>query len=136
MDVKHHLMAFERKQVTSKGGITADQAGRLPNGTKAFVVGNPIRLRFPPTASGKRVMFFDLEDESGLLNVTCFDDVYQRYGGVVICSPYITLRGVAQVRDGHNAFLAQQAFSYKPQLRGAERASEPLPVVVGDYLHG
>lgn len=134
LDVEHHLMAFERERVRAKGGITAREAGRLPHGTKAFVVGNPIRLRFPPTESGKRVMFFDLEDESGLLNVTCFDEVYQRDGHTVICSPYITLRGEAQNRDGHIAFLAHRIYPFEPSITREPIAVENLPIATADFL--
>jgi error-prone DNA polymerase len=141
LDVARHLMAFERERVSAKGVIPSAEAGRLPHGSKAYVVGNPIRLRFPPTQSGKRVVFFDLEDESGLLNVTCFDDTYIRYGHTtyiryghtIVCSPYVTVFGEAQVRDGHVAFLAEQVFPYKPSI---QRSSEPkrMPVTTGDFL--
>jgi len=116
LDVDRHLMAFERERIASKGGILTSEARRLPNRHKAIVVGNPIRMRFPPTPSGKRVVFFDLEDESGLLNVTCFDAVYQRDGHAIVCSPYVTVIGQAQHRDEHVAFLASRVFPYKPQL--------------------
>lgn len=134
MDVERHLMHFERAKVQAKGGISSQEASNMEPGTKAFVVGNPIRLRFPPTVSGRRVMFFDLEDETGLLNVTCFDDVYQRDGHVVICSPYVTLRGEAQDRDGHIAFLAHRIFPYEPSLTGKKLRHEPLPIVTADFL--
>ncbi len=116
LDVDYHLMAFERERIAAKGGITTAEARRLPNRHKAIVVGNPIRMRFPPTPSGKRVVFFDLEDETGLLNVTCFDAVYQRDGHAIVCSPYVTIIGQAQHRDEHVAFLASRVFPYKPQL--------------------
>ncbi|MES1147117.1 MAG: DNA polymerase III subunit alpha [bacterium] len=133
LDIDRHLMAFERERVSAKGGLTSAQASCLKTSERVFVVGNPIRLRFPPTQSGKRVMFFDLEDETGLLNVTCFDDVYQRYGHKVICNPYITLWGEAQNRDGHIAFLAHQILTYKPTM---ESVTDPalLPIVTGDFL--
>lgn len=134
MDVAKHLVAFERERVKAKGGLTSAEASRLTPGTKAFVVGNPIRLRFPPTMSGKRVMFFDLEDETGLLNVTCFDDVYQRDGHQVICNPYITLWGEAQDRDGHIAFLAQRIYPYRPWLLENAKVDEPLPFAIADFL--
>lgn len=134
MDVARHLVAFERERVAGKGGITSAEASRLTPGTKAFVVGNPIRLRFPPTMSGKRVMFFDLEDETGLLNVTCFDDVYQRDGHQVICNPYITLWGEAQDRDGHIAFLAHRIYPYRPWLLENAKVDEPLPFAIADFL--
>lgn len=78
-------------------------------------------------------MFFDLEDETGLLNVTCFDEVYQRDGHKVICCPYITLWGEAQNRDGHIAFLAHRIHAYKPLM---ESLADPslLPVLTGDFM--
>lgn len=133
LDVENHLMAFERERVKSKGGLTAIDAGSLPNKTKAFVVGNPIRLRFPPTSSGKRVMFFDLEDESGLLNVTCFNETYLKYGHAVICNPYVTLFGEAQHRDGHIAFLASRILPYKPVLQIPEDKERKL-FAIADFL--
>jgi len=135
MDVAHHLMAFERERVAERGGITSREARLLPNKRKAIVVGNPIRLRFPPTQSGKRVVFFDLEDETGLLNVTCFDDVYQRDGHTIICSPYVTLIGEAQDRDGHSAFLAHRVFPYRPVL-GQLSETQPIPIKTADFLVG
>jgi error-prone DNA polymerase len=134
LDVAKHLMAFERDRVRAKGGVTSAEASRLKDGTKAFVVGNPIRLRFPPTSSGRRVMFFDLEDETGLLNVTCFDDTYQRYGHTVICSQYVTLWGVGQNRDGHIAFLANRIIPFKPTLTMGKASMVPLPITTADFL--
>jgi error-prone DNA polymerase len=134
LDVQEHLMAFERKRVAEKGGRPTADARRLTPGTKVMVVGNPIRLRFPPTASGKRVVFFDLEDETGLLNVTCFDDVYRRDGHAIVCSQYVTLLGETQDRDGHTAFLAHRVFTYRPQI--SKEVSTALPLVESDFLVG
>jgi error-prone DNA polymerase len=134
LDVGRHLMAFERERIQSKSGVTTSEARRLPIGAKALVVGNPIRLRFPPTASGKRVVFFDLEDETGLLNVTCFDDVYRRDGHAIVCSQYVTLVGITQDRDGHTAFLAERVFPYKPHI--LHHVEQPLPLPTADYLVG
>lgn len=131
MDIDQHLMAFERPWIAGKA-ITTEAARRLRPGEEAIVVGNPIRLRFPPTPSGKRVVFFDLEDESGLLNVTCFDRVYQRDGKAIVTAPYVTLVGVGQDRDGHTAFLAHRVFAYRPRLL-RDRVSV-LPVRQGDFL--
>ncbi|MBL8059286.1 MAG: DNA polymerase III subunit alpha [Chthonomonas sp.] len=131
MDTKDHLMSFERDRVRQKGAITTESAKRLKDREHAIVVGNPLRLRFPPTQSGKRVVFFDLEDETGLLNVTCFDAVYIRYGHAIVTSPYVTVRGEFQNRDGYPAFLATSVFSYDPVIRSANTR---LPQVVGDFL--
>lgn len=134
LDVERHLMAFERERVRNRGGITCLEAKSLAPGRKTIVVGNPIRLRFPPTPSGKRVVFFDLEDETGLLNVTCFDATYRRDGHAIVCSPYVTLIGVAQDRDGHTAFLAQRVFPYHPVLGKLTPADTALPLTTADFL--
>ncbi|MBX3110890.1 MAG: DNA polymerase III subunit alpha [Fimbriimonadaceae bacterium] len=133
LDVARHLMAFERDRVTARGGLTAAEASCLTTTEPVFVVGNPIRLRFPPTESGRRVLFFDLEDETGLLNVTCFDDVYQRDGHKVVCHPFVTVRGVAQNRDGHIAFMARRIYPYRPNISEAS-SSVPMPLTIGDFL--
>ena len=86
--------------------------------------------------SGKRVVFFDLEDETGLLNTTCFDAVYQQDGHSIVCSPYVTVIGVVQDRDGHKAFLAKRVFPYRPVLESSIRGTQPLPAVTADFLVG
>lgn len=134
MDVARHLMAFERERIREKGGLTAREASQCEPGKKIFVVGNPIRLRFPPTQSGRRVLFFDLEDETGLLNVTCFDEVYQRDGHKVICHPYVVLWGETQDRDGHLTFMASQILEYKPAIQRELADPSPLPIVTADFL--
>lgn len=150
LDIESHLLTFERNRISSRGGVTTAVARKLEHNRKAIVVGNPIRLRFPPTPSGKRVVFFDLEDETGLLNVTCFDDTYQRDGHAIVCSPYVTIIGHSQVRDDHVAFLAERVFAYKPditKLLGVPDAAitgasdmgwghSPLPIVTADFLVG
>lgn len=134
LDVNCHLMGFERERVKAKGILSSAEAALLPPGTKAFVVGNPMRLRFPPTQSGKRVMFFDCEDETGLLNVTCFDDTYQRYGHTIVTNPYVTLFGEAQDRDGHIAFLATKAYPYRPRIQDAMAMNAVIPIKTSDFL--
>ncbi|MBA3725365.1 MAG: DNA polymerase III subunit alpha [Armatimonadetes bacterium] len=136
LDIKKHLMAFERERIETKGGVTCAHAqDGLKDQETALVVGHAMRLRFPPTASGRRVVFFDLEDETGLLNVTCFDDTYQRDGHAIICSPFVTLRGLAQARDGHLAFLAQRVFPYKPMIDKDGFAEQRKAVHSEDFIH-
>lgn len=134
MDVKTHLMAFERSRVKEKGALTCKEAMKLNDGDEAYVVGLAMRLRFPPTASGRRIVFFDLEDETALLNVTCFDETYQRDGHTIICSPFVTLQGVAQERDGHMAFLANRVFPFQLSNNQNEFAQERKAVHAEDFI--
>lgn len=131
MDIDQHLMAFERQRIRSKS-VTSIEVKNYQPGTQLAVVGNPIRLRFPPTSSGKRVVFFDLEDEFGLLNVTAFDDVYEKYGRAMITCPYVTVVGQVQNRDGHIAFLAERVYEYKPILLKSRQ--KQIPISGSDFL--
>lgn len=135
LDIDQHLLAYERERIRAYGGITAAEARGLPHGAKGFIVGNPIRLRFPPTPTGKRVVFFDLEDESGLMNVTCFDDVYQRYGHAIVLSQYATVRGVIQRRNDYPAFLASAVIPYHPLIL-AESVTQRGSLKTADFLVG
>ncbi len=134
MDIKEHLMSFERDRIRGKGGITCADAAVLMPGKKVVVCGLAMRLRFPPTASGRRVVFFDLEDETSLLNVTCFDETYQRDGHAIICSPFVTLIGTSQERDGHPAFLAHRVFPYRLSAEAATFAQERRAVHAEDFI--
>jgi error-prone DNA polymerase len=136
LDIEKHLMAYERGRIRAKSGLTCAQAREeLHDGQPALVVGHAMRLRFPPTASGRRIVFFDLEDETGMLNVTVFDETYQRDGHAIICSPFVTLRGIAQERDGHMAFLAQRVFPYTPRVDKSGFAVERKAVHSEDFIH-
>jgi hypothetical protein len=57
---------------------------------------------------------------------------YKRDGHAIVCSPYVTIIGVAQDRDGHTAFLAKRVFAYKPKL--LESTKEPVPIGTADFL--
>jgi error-prone DNA polymerase len=136
LDIKEHLMSFERERVIAKGGVTAAHAkNNMKNREHAVVVGHAMRLRFPPTSSGRTVVFFDLEDETGLLNVTCFEETYKKYGKTIICSPFVTLRGEAQERDGHMAFLAHHVYPYKLGSDRHGMAVERKAVHAEDFIH-
>jgi error-prone DNA polymerase len=82
------------------------------------------------------VVFFDLEDEFGLVNVTCFDDVYQRCGHAIICSPYVTVIGEAQNRDGHVGLTATRVLPYRPVLGEGLIRQDEIPVGTADFLVG
>lgn len=134
MDVRQHLMAFERERIRAHGGIPCREAARLEDGERAVVVGLAMRLRFPPTASGKRVVFFDLEDETGLLNVTVFDETYRRDGHTIITCPFVTLRGYAQDREGHTAFVATRVYPYQMAVDPDGLAQRAGAVHAEDFL--
>ena len=75
-------MAFWRE----KHGIntlTSRDLAQAREGQTVTVGGLVIRPHRPPTKSGKTVVFLSLEDEFGLVDVTVFQEGYQKYGNLL-----------------------------------------------------
>jgi len=75
-----HPLSCLRPTLERQGVLTIRAAKGLLPGREVKVAGLPIRPHRPPTRSGRTVAFFTMEDETGLIDVTVFEDVYQRYG--------------------------------------------------------
>jgi len=73
--------------------LTVQQAKQRPPHTPVKVAGLVIRPHRPPTRSGRTVVFFTLEDESGLLDVTVFEDIYQQYGKEIFTAAVLLAAG-------------------------------------------
>lgn len=68
------------------------------------VGGIPVRPHRPPTKSGKIVVFVSLEDEDGLIDVTCFENVYKKYGKFLFPGELLPLGIWGQVQKRGNAY--------------------------------
>lgn len=101
--VRGHYMSFRRSKLSAEGYLTADGAKRAKAGSLVRVAGVPIRPHRPPTRSGRIVVFLSLEDETGLIDLTIFEDVYQRYGHLIFTDPRPPLAALGRVdrRGGH-----------------------------------
>jgi len=91
--MQQHPMALIRERLRREGVITAAQAAKSRSGRRAKVAGVIIRPHRPPTKSGRTVVFFTLEDETGMLDVTVFESVYQRCGKAIFTQPIVTVAG-------------------------------------------
>jgi error-prone DNA polymerase len=91
--MQQHPMALIRERLRREGVITAAQAARSRSGRWAKVAGVIIRPHRPPTKSGRTVVFFTLEDETGMVEVTVFESVYQRCGKAIFTQPIVTVWG-------------------------------------------
>jgi error-prone DNA polymerase len=82
-----HFMELLRPRLARAGFLASDAVRRLPRGTRVRVAGLPVRPHRPPTRSGRVIVFLSLEDERGLIDVTVFDELYQRRGAVIFADP-------------------------------------------------
>jgi error-prone DNA polymerase len=92
-----------RERLRRQGVITTAEARRGRNGCRVKVAGLIIRPHRPPTKSGRTVVFLTLEDETGMLDVTVFDRIYQRCGKAIFTQPIVTVTGRLDRRGDSSA---------------------------------
>ncbi len=93
-----HILNFFRPQLPQRV-LTAAEAAQRTQGTQVQVAGLVIRPHRPPTRSGRTVVFLTLEDETGLLDVTIFENIYRKYGQVIYDNPLLLITGEISRRD-------------------------------------
>ncbi len=92
------------------GVISRSQLDSLPEGRRVRVGGIVIARQRPPTRSGQTVIFLTLEDETGLLEVTVFNRIYQRWGKVIFSSDALIVEGVLQKRGRYGTVVLGRRF--------------------------
>jgi error-prone DNA polymerase len=93
-----HPTEFVRKRLTDRGVVTVEALRELPHRTVVEVGGIVTHRQQPDTAKG--VVFVNLEDETGLLNVICTADVWRRFRKVARMSPALVVRGMLERYQG------------------------------------
>jgi len=101
-----HIISFWRESL-AKRGIQTCREVKINQDSKTILSagGVVIRPHTPPTKSGKRVIFFSLEDETGLLNVTVFPDVQEKFGHLIPGQSMLVVTGRKDKR-GSNGLTA------------------------------
>ncbi|HHY10446.1 MAG TPA: DNA polymerase III subunit alpha [Firmicutes bacterium] len=94
-----HIMDFCRpklpKQVLTSREVLQKKEGFVQT------AGLVIRPHRPPTRSGKTVVFLTLEDETGLIDITIFEDIYHKFSRLIFNEPLLLIKGNISVRDGY-----------------------------------
>jgi error-prone DNA polymerase len=104
-----------RPQLDALGVVPAANLSRLADGAAVTIGGLVTHRQRPMTAKG--VVFVNLEDETGLVNVICPVPVWERFGQVARSVPGLLVRGKVEKADGAINVLAS--------------AIEPLPMPAG-----
>lgn len=103
-----HPMQFHRGEIATHGILACGQLQSAKPGERVEVAGLILRPHRPPTPSGQVVVFFTLEDETGLAQVTMMPDVYERCGADVFGQAAIVVSGIAEQRGTGIILMAQQ----------------------------
>ncbi|MDQ7791320.1 MAG: DNA polymerase III subunit alpha [Clostridia bacterium] len=101
LNVGPHPVASLRETLTAYGCLSSVELKNVPDGREIQVAGIVIRPHRPPTRSGRTVVFFSLEDEFGLTDLTMFEDCYRRSGWILFAgASLVRVRGTVQRRGG------------------------------------
>ncbi len=101
-----HPIEFARHRLAAAGCITVAEALAFHrNGIRARVAGIVTHRQRPGTAAG--VIFFNLEDETGLLNVVVLPDVWSANKPVARRSVALIIDGRIEFRDGVTNLVAR-----------------------------
>mgnify|MGYP003861802199 CR=1 FL=1 len=104
-----HPLALWRERLRAAGYVDSRQLGALPAGARVRVAGLAVRPHRPPTRSGRTVVFLSLEDEHGLIDVTVFEDLYQKCGALLFSGaiPPLAVEGRVARRGGAVSLTAE-----------------------------
>ena len=119
-----------RPQLEALGVVLAADLDRLADGAAVTIGGLVTHRQRPMTAKG--VVFVNLEDETGLVNVICPLPVWERFGQVARSAPGLLVRGKLEKADGAINVLASRIEASPDAVRGQEPALPGLPLMPGE----
>jgi error-prone DNA polymerase len=93
-----HPTEFTRAALTERGVVTIAGLAGVPHRTIVEVAGVVTHRQRPGTAQG--VIFVNLEDETGLLNVICSPGLWRRHRRVARTSSALLVRGILERHQG------------------------------------
>ena len=114
-----HPAQFIRKELDKAGALPIARLGPVEAGTRIRVGGIVTHRQRPATAGG--VTFINLEDETGMLNVTCSPGLWQRYRRVARTSSALIVRGRLEKAEGVLNLVADRLEPVTPPVTPASR---------------
>jgi len=95
-----HPAQFIRAELDRLGAVPVAELDRIEPGRRVRVGGIVTHRQRPGTAGG--ITFMNLEDETGMLNVTCTPGLWRRYRRIARTSPALLVRGTVERTGDEN----------------------------------
>ena len=114
-----HPAQFVREKFDAAGALPISRLGAVEAGTRIRVGGIVTHRQRPATAGG--VTFINLEDETGMLNVTCSPGLWQRYRKVARTSAALIVRGRLEKAEGVLNLVADRLEGVTPPITSPSR---------------
>jgi error-prone DNA polymerase len=122
MSANRHPTEFARARLRERGAVTTADLRVVPDRTIVEVGGVVTHRQQPETASG--VVFLNLEDETGLVNVICSKGVWKRFRTVARGAPALRVRGVVERHQGVTNLVAGRITRLPSPLATALRSRD------------
>jgi error-prone DNA polymerase len=94
LDASRHVVDFYVPMLDALGVTPARDLLRRRNQSEVLVAGVKVATQTPPVRSGRRVVFLTLDDSTGPVDATFFEDVQGPYAATVFGSWLLLVRGV------------------------------------------
>jgi error-prone DNA polymerase len=113
-----HPIQFVRDQITQRGCVPIADVLTYRRMVRKVRVGGVVTHRQRPgTAAG--VIFFNLEDETGLLNIVVLPPVWAEYKPIARRVPALIVEGMIEYRDGVTNLVARSFEPIEVQAAGS-----------------
>jgi error-prone DNA polymerase len=114
-----HPAQFTRDFLNRIGAIPIARLPYIEPGRRVFVGGIVTHRQRPATAGG--ITFMNLEDETGMLNVTCSPGLWQRFRKVARTSSGLVVRGMLENSEGVLNLRADHLAALRLPIRSPSR---------------
>ncbi|MEO6822865.1 MAG: OB-fold nucleic acid binding domain-containing protein, partial [Candidatus Nanopelagicales bacterium] len=96
LDASRHVVSFYDPMLTALGITRSRDLLTRRNQAEILVAGVKVATQTPPVRSGRRVVFLTLDDATGPVDATFFEDVQGQYAATVFGSWLLLVRGVVR----------------------------------------
>jgi error-prone DNA polymerase len=93
LDVSNHVLHFYEPLLAALGVIRARDLLRCRSKAEILVAGVKVATQTPPIRSGRRVIFLTLDDATGPVDATFFEDAQGPYAATLFHSWLLVVRG-------------------------------------------
>jgi error-prone DNA polymerase len=94
LDASAHVIDFYAPLLQALGVARSGQLLRARSRSELWVAGVKVATQTPPVRSGRRVVFLTLDDSTGPVDATFFEDVQGPYAATVFHSWLLLVRGI------------------------------------------
>jgi error-prone DNA polymerase len=116
-----HPLALLRPELSGAGIRSGLELRGLPDGSAVRAAGLVTHLQRPGTAAG--VVFLSLEDETGIVNVILWPQVYEAQRELALAASLLVVSGELQNREGVVHVVARRLHDRSRWLAGLARRS-------------